>query len=203
MKIVVFGSTGGTGKAFVEQALESGHDVTAFLRNPHKLGINHERLNRVQGDARNEEDVCQAVLGQEAIVSCLGSESLKDRSTLTIMTENILTASAQHNIKRLLYVASAGLYNEIPGLTGWMSRMILKNVLHDHRRAVNAIIAADMDYTIARPMRLLDGPVTGNYRTSETVPQDGRSISRGDVAHFLLHALEEDTYVKETTGLAD
>ncbi|MYL20723.1 NAD(P)H-binding protein [Halobacillus litoralis] len=203
MKVVVFGSTGGTGRAFVEQALESGHEVTAFLRDPEKLRINHERLNSVQGDARNEADVRRAVLGQEAVVSCLGSESLKDRSTLTVMTENMVTAAAHHGVTRLLYVASAGLYNEIPGWTGWMSRMVLRNVLHDHRQAVNAVIAAGMDYTIARPMRLLDGPVTGNYRTAETVPEGGRSISRGDVAHFLLHALEEGTYVKETTGLAD
>jgi uncharacterized protein YbjT (DUF2867 family) len=40
MKILVFGATGKTGKLVVQQALENGFDVTAFVRDPAKM-INH------------------------------------------------------------------------------------------------------------------------------------------------------------------
>ena len=202
MKMIVFGSTGGTGRSFVQQALNSGHVVTAFARTPSKLEIEHERLNVVQGDALNEKEVRQAVAGQEVVVSYLGSEGLKAKDTLARMTGNIIIAMEEEGIKRILYVASAGIYKEIPGLTGWMSQQILKNVLEDHRKAVNLMIASNTDYTIARPMRLMDGDLTKQYRTSESVPKGGKKINRSDVAHFLLHSLEEGNHIKSTIGIA-
>lgn len=49
MKLVVFGATGGTGIQIVEQALAAGHTVTAFLRTPSKLSIQHSNLVLFQG----------------------------------------------------------------------------------------------------------------------------------------------------------
>lgn len=36
MKILVFGAIGGTGRQVVMQAIEQGHEVTAFARDPEK-----------------------------------------------------------------------------------------------------------------------------------------------------------------------
>ncbi|WP_079477470.1 NAD(P)-dependent oxidoreductase [Halobacillus salinus] len=203
MKIIVFGATGQTGSEFVSQALESGHEVTAFVRTPSKLALQHEHLHIVQGDALKEEDVAAALEGQEAVASCLGSESLKETTALSTMTGNIVRGMQKHGLSRIVYVASAGIHREIPGVIGWMSQRILKNVLEDHRNAVNAMIAADLDFTVARPMQLKNGEHTGEYRTEEIgVPKKGREIHRSDVAHFLLEALEKDQWVKQTIGLA-
>ncbi|TGB01294.1 NAD(P)-dependent oxidoreductase [Halobacillus salinus] len=203
MKIIVFGATGQTGSEFVSQALESGHEVTAFVRTPSKLALQHEHLHIVQGDALKEEDVAATLEGQEAVASCLGSESLKETTALSTMTGNIVRGMQKHGLSRIVYVASAGIHREIPGVIGWMSQRILKNVLEDHRNAVNAMIAADLDFTVARPMQLKNGERTGEYRTEEIgVPKKGREIHRSDVAHFLLEALEKDQWVKQTIGLA-
>ncbi len=203
MKMIVFGATGGTGHAFVEQALAKGHEVTAFVRTPSKLTVQHDRLHMIVGDTLNEEDVVQAIEGHESVVSCLGSENLKKSDVLEQMTGNIIRGMQKHGLKRIVYVASAGIQKEIPGLLGWMSQRILKNVLEDHRNAVNAIVAADLNYTVARPLRLLDGEVTGEYRQTEVgVPEGGKQINRSDVAHFLLTSLEENLSVRETVGLA-
>jgi putative NADH-flavin reductase len=203
MKIIVFGATGGTGKEVVKQALEAGHHVTAFVRTPSKLTVDHERLKVIQGDALNEQNVDKAIEGHEAVISCLGSEGLKSSDVLEEMMQNIVPAMQKHGLSRILYVASAGIYKEIPGFLGWMSQRILKNVLEDHRRAVNTILAADLDYTIARPMRLDDGDRTMQYRATEgVVPKNGKRITRSDVAHFLLTSLEEENWKKETVGLA-
>ena len=48
MNLVVFGATGGTGRCVVEQALASGHDVTAVVRDPEGLPLRHERLRVVR-----------------------------------------------------------------------------------------------------------------------------------------------------------
>ncbi|HET6463381.1 MAG TPA: NAD(P)H-binding protein, partial [Candidatus Krumholzibacteria bacterium] len=43
MRLLVFGGSGKTGREIVKQGLERGHDVTAFVRNPAKLSLSHER----------------------------------------------------------------------------------------------------------------------------------------------------------------
>ena len=72
MKVVVFGASGKTGVHVVEQALAAGHDVTAFVRTPAKLTIQHPNLSVFQGDVMNAEQVDQAIAGQDAVISALG-----------------------------------------------------------------------------------------------------------------------------------
>ncbi len=50
MKLLIIGATGGTGKELVLQAFKHGHDVTALVRNPKKVTVNHERLTIIGGD---------------------------------------------------------------------------------------------------------------------------------------------------------
>jgi putative NADH-flavin reductase len=57
MRPVVFGASGRTGILLVQQALEAGHHVTAFVRTPSRLPIQHERLIVVAGDVMNRADV--------------------------------------------------------------------------------------------------------------------------------------------------
>lgn len=204
MKLIVFGASGGTGKQFVEQALEAGHEVTAFVRSPEKLGVKHARLQIIQGDALQRDAVVEAMIGQEAAVSCLGAAGLKKSTALTEMTANISAGMKQHNIQRIVYVASAGIHHEMPGIIGFLAGLILKNVLEDHRHAVDQLITNDFDWTVARPLSLDNGARTTIYReTKQGIPRGGRKISRADVAHFLLKSLEQpSSYVKQSVGLA-
>ena len=72
MKIVIFGATGGTGKQIIEQALAAGHHVTAFARNPSKIGLRHKRLTVVQGELADAPAVARAVDGADSVLSALG-----------------------------------------------------------------------------------------------------------------------------------
>ncbi len=47
MKLLVFGATGRTGRPVVEQALASGNDIVAYVRNPSKLNMQNEHLEVV------------------------------------------------------------------------------------------------------------------------------------------------------------
>src|SRR5579872_2508590 len=73
MNVIVFGSTGGTGRALVEQALAQGHVVTAFARNPAKVTMTHENLRVAKGDMMDSESVKAALRGQDAALSALGA----------------------------------------------------------------------------------------------------------------------------------
>ena len=204
MKIIVFGATGGVGKSVVKQAVDNGFEVTAFVRTPSKLEVTHENLNVVQGDAFNPAEVSAAIAGHEAVVSCLGSsQGMKKSSELEEMVKNIVAGMQDHGVKRIVYTASAGIYQELPGVSGKLMMGMLKNALTDHRAAVDWIEAHGLTYTIVRPMGLTNGAFTGNYREAATgVPEKSKSIARADVAHFILKALNNAQYENSSIGIA-
>lgn len=188
MKIIVFGATGGVGQFVVSQGLEAGFEITAFVRTPTKLIISHENLKIVQGNAFNQEEVSAAIKGHNAVVSCLGSSQ----------------GMKNNHVDRIIYTASAGIDKEIPGLSGKLVMQMLKNALVDHRAAVDYIQSNGLNYTIVRPMGLTNHPFTGKYRESATsVPEKSRSISRADVAHFIIKALKDTNYNYKSIGIAN
>ncbi|KOF09745.1 epimerase [Planococcus glaciei] len=204
MKIIVFGATGGVGQSVVKQAIDNGFKVTAFVRTPSKLEVTHENLNVVQGDAFNPAEVSAAIAGHDAVVSCLGSsQGMKKSSELEEMVKNIVAGMQDHGVKRIVYTASAGIYQELPGVSGKLMMGMLKNALTDHRAAVDWIEAHGLTYTIVRPMGLTNGAFTGNYREAATgVPEKSKSIARADVAHFILKALNDAQYENSSIGIA-
>jgi len=83
MKILILGSTGGTGQELVKQALEQSHQVTALARDPVKLQILDDRLTIIKGDALDRNCMLQAVEGKDAVLSCLGrGPSLKSHDLI-------------------------------------------------------------------------------------------------------------------------
>src|SRR2546428_11933945 len=72
MLLLIIGATGGTGRELVKQALERGHQVTAFVRTPARLRLAHERLTVVRGDVLDLSSVEAAVRGSDVVLSSLG-----------------------------------------------------------------------------------------------------------------------------------
>lgn len=204
MKIVVFGASGRVGQHVVSLALEKGMEVTAFVRTPSKLQISHPFLHIYHGNAFQAEDVATAIKGHDAVVSCLASsKGLKESNELGRMIDHIVLGMEQHHVKRIVYVASAGIFGEIPGISGKLIMKTLKYPLIDHRRAVDTIIKYNLDYTIVRPLGLTNKVGTGNYRENlDGIPKGGRNISRADVAHFIVKSLEDKNYSKQSISIA-
>ncbi|SEB45972.1 NAD(P)-binding oxidoreductase [Paenibacillus sp. GP183] len=203
MKIIVFGASGATGKEFVKLSLEANHQVAGFVRDPAKLTIQHPNLKIIVGDALQRNDVISAIANHDAVVSCLAAPGLRASSTLSDMTTNLIAGMHKNQMERILYLASAGIHKEISGLAGWLVKLILHNVLADHSHAVALLGSSDLMWTVARPMKLTNTPLTEEYRTAITgIPKGGRKISRSDVAHFLLRSLTDRSYIKQTVGLA-
>lgn len=202
MKLIVFGATGGVGKSFVQQAIDKGHEVTAFVRTPEKMDI--EGVNIFKGDAFDAKLVEQAIVGKDAVVSCLGSTNGPGKDTsIGRMGHNIADGMKNAGVKRIVYCASAGVDGEIPGFMGKLIMKMLDKPLKDHKAALNYILENDVVYTIARPYSLKNATLEENYsETFEGVPTSSRVIPRASVAHFLLKALEDETYNNTSVGLA-
>lgn len=201
MKIIVFGATGGVGQHFVKMAVEAGHEVTAFARTPEKLTTDNVTI--IKGDAFDKEAVANAIIGHEAVISCVGSSTgMKKSNELEKMGINIADGMEAANVKRLVYCASAGVDGEIPGIAGKMVMKMLANPLADHSNALNYYKTKDITYTIARPMGLKDDALQLDYKESfDSVPKGANSIPRASVAHFMVKALTDPAYENKSVGL--
>ena len=109
MNILIFGASGATGHELVQKALAQGHIVTAFVRNPAKLIIRHDKLRLMEGDVKDYASVENAVKGQEATLSALGASSpFKLDLTVIDGVKNIIKAMEQADVWRFIYLSFLG-----------------------------------------------------------------------------------------------
>ena len=208
MNVVIFGATGGVGQQVVEQALAQGHTVTAFSRHPAKLDIDHPQLKRVRGDVLNLPDVEQAVRGQDAVVCTLGSGQTLTGTVRSTGTQHIIEAMQRAGLRRLICQTTMGMGDSWGSLNFYwkyiMFGLILRNVFADHERQERDVQASGLDWTIVRPGAFVDGDRTGQYRhgfpgTDKTAKL---SITRGDVADFILKQLGDRSYLHQAPSLS-
>ena len=220
MKVTVFGATGGVGRQVVEQAVAAGHHVTAVVRNPDGLpaGVNHVRADL---DTVGLDVIRSAVNGADAVLSCLGPRSKAEAGIVTKGTKLIVTAMKEMGVHRLV-VISAVPVGTIPSPArpnppktdpgdGWFTSNVLtpivkaafRDTYRDLAEMEDVVRASGLDWTIARPPRLLDKKLTGRYRTDavQNMP-GGRSISRADLAHFMVQSLERPQTIDQLVRVA-
>jgi hypothetical protein len=114
LRILIIGATGGTGHELVRQALEQGHQVTALVRKPKKMKLEHPNLRVVQGNVRDYDSVENAMRGQSAVLCALGTKHFFYPSRVVSNgTANILRAMKTCNVPRLVCESSLGLGNSV------------------------------------------------------------------------------------------
>ncbi len=190
IKVFVFGWTGKTGRHLVAQALEQGHEVTAFARNPSKLEMLHVKLRLVRGDALDPASVESAVQGQDVVLSALGARPGQPK---TVFSDGMRTILRAMETRRVLHEdAGSFVRNALLGLLG----LALRGGYTGHRWQLEAIRESSIEWVAVRPVLLTNGPRTGKYRVRlECIPEKGYWISRADVAEFMLKQLTRDEYV--------
>ncbi len=208
MKLVIFGATGGTGRHVVDQALEQGHRVTAFVRTPTKLDIQHPHLKVSQGDVMDLSSVTQAVQGQDAVVCILGAGQQLKSKIRSEGTRQILRAMEQTGVRRFICQTTLGAGDSWGSLNFFwkyiMFGFILRNVFADHELQESYVQQSDLDWTIVRPGALVEGDRTGQYRHGfpGTDKTSKLKITRGDVADFILKQLSDDAYLRQAPSLS-
>ncbi len=202
-KLIIFGATGGVGQHAVRQALSEEYEVTAFVRSPEKVTIEHENLHIVQGDAFDKEAVANAIKGQDMVISTLGTpKDTELENPISKMVQNIVDGMVEHGVSRIVYTASAGVDGEIQGERGQQVMNYLKVYLVDHKASIDAIQAAGLNYTIIRPMGLTNEEPLRRYALSyDDVPEIAKSISRDDVANAVVMAIPNANFMKQSIAV--
>jgi putative NADH-flavin reductase len=209
MKVVVFGATGRTGRLLVEGALARGHDVTAFVRAPNKLGALRDRVQVVHGDVLDGGAVSDAVDGQEAVLVALAGGGTKAAEQVNAQgTLNVIRSMQRYSARRLVVLSAGGTQpGRDPNLPWFFERIVkplfLKNVLADLRRMEISVRQSELDWTLVRAAQLVDGPARGAYRAEPgySLP-GGTKIARADVAAFMLDELERRDNIAHALAIA-
>jgi putative NADH-flavin reductase len=211
VKITVFGATGGVGGEVAGQALKRGHAVTAVVRDGSRLAVMDPELQIVTVSALDDPGtLIPAIRGSDAVLSAVGPRGRKGGPVASASTRAILTAMNACSTQRFVGVSAMPVGPTAAG-EGLMNRLVLLPVVKTILRDVYADLGAmetllessDIDWTVVRPPRLVDTPITGQYRIAVGANvARGSRISRADVAHAMLDALAMPQTVRQPIGIA-
>jgi putative NADH-flavin reductase len=198
MKISIFGASGRTGKELMLQSLIKGYEVVALVRDPGKIDLKDSKLTIIQGDARNADDVAQAVKGTEVVLFALGG-ARKEKDLMEVSTAHIIAAMEKYGLKKIIVESSLGLFGAKDGgiIFGCIVRpLFLRNAFKDKVKQLRLLQQCSLDWVLVRPGMLLDAQKTGKYNIALDKPA-GSKISRADVAEFMLAQVKSDKYLRQ------
>ncbi|MGC4043362.1 MAG: SDR family oxidoreductase [Armatimonas sp.] len=208
MKVLVFGATGGTGVQLIQQLLDRGHAASAFIhKNREALAPLAGRLTCFTGDVRDYAKVSAAVSGHDAVLVALGAPPGPGSEVLSAGTKNIVRAMQEHKVKRLVVETGAGLA-ENPLAVPWLWKLTaslppMRRLFDAKRAQEKAVRESGLDWVLVRPVNLTNGALTGRYRTLVNLPlQTFATVSRADVAHFMLAQLTGEDWLHQAVTLS-
>jgi putative NADH-flavin reductase len=206
MRLFVLGATGRTGAELLDLALPR-HDVTAFVRSPGKITRRDARLTVVEGDVSQAGQLAAAIAGHDAVISALGPTPGQAILGTTLMRDSAATtleAMRAAGVHRLLLVSSALLYPGGGPVVG-IFRTVIGHHVRDSAQMEALVTQSDLDWTIARPPRLVmtrDESYVAEENGFPGALSVRTAMSWRAVAAFLLEAAERNLHARHIVGLA-
>jgi putative NADH-flavin reductase len=202
--VLVVGASRGIGLETVRQALGAGHRVRALSRSP--VAIENTNLEKISGDATDPAMLGRAVAGMDGVIQTLGLGLRVPLAPVTLFsksTRHLIDAMQKAGVRRLIAVTGLGA-GDSRGKGGFLYSavifpLVLSRIYEDKDVQEQFIRNSGLDWTIARPGLLTNGPLTSSYRAiTEPEQWTAGMISRADVAHFLVWQIEDRTMLGQT-----
>lgn len=209
MDLLVLGGSGRTGTHVLRQAVERDHTVRALVRDPSTVTA-PRGVEIVRGTPSSIDDLRRAIEGAQAVAVALNNARASDNpwarptSPPAFMTDAVrrtLAVMQQHGISRIGIVSALGVGDSWPTVNPLFKAIVkASNIRHgyrDHNGVDELVRATDLDWTLVRPVALTDKPPSGPLRAAEAGTQrPGLTVSRSEVARFLLDELEQSTWTR-------
>jgi putative NADH-flavin reductase len=210
MKLTILGASGATGTSLVSQALASGHEVTAVVRDPARLTVpGHPRLRVITADVMDPVALSPALTGADAVISAIGPRGTGPTTVIEDSVRSIIAAMEKAGVRRFLEVSGSIVTDEgeSPYLRYLLKpvarRTFLRHVCADMRQGEEEIRHSGLDWTIVRPPALTGRAASGAYRTAidRNLPH-GFSVSRADLAACMLSLADDPATVHRHVAIA-
>lgn len=172
--VLILGANGGIARLAIDSFLkETDAQLTLYLRNAGRLQ-NHEsnRVRVIEGNVLDVEQLKEAMVGQDVVYANLAGD-------LEQYAKNIVAAMDATGVKRLIFISSMGIYDEVPGER-------YGNILNPYRKSAAVIEASDLNYTILRPAWFTNQDEIDYETTQKGEPFKGSAVSRKSVADLIV-----------------
>jgi uncharacterized protein YbjT (DUF2867 family) len=191
--VLILGASGQIA-VHVVRALRNHRSIhpTLFLRDTGKLsGIDTAKMRIVEGNAGNRKQILAAMKDQDVVYANLSGD-------VDVLARTIVAAMKEAGVKRLTFIASLGIYDEVPGKFGKWNRREIGSSLGPYKRAADLIEASGLDYTIIRPAWLTDNDEVAYETTKKGEPFKGTEVSRKSVAAYVMKILEDPAFANRS-----
>jgi putative NADH-flavin reductase len=202
-RIAVLGASGGIGRRIVALAVGRGFDVVCQTRAASKLADLSGSASVQAFDPRDPSKLPDFVRGADAVIFALGVGSSGATKLFSDVTAALIAAMDKEGVKRLIAVTGVGA-GETRGHGGFVYDRIIfplftRKVYEDKDRQEALISASDLDWIIVRPAPFTKGHVTGAIEVHTIITPDTvlRSITRDEVAVFVVDQVEGNTYLRQ------
>ena len=150
--------------------------LTLYLRNARRLKLSGhaDRAQVVEGDVLDTKALEAAMAGQDVVYANLAGQ-------LEQQAKCIVAAMEKTGLKRLIFISSMGIYDEIPGERHG-------SILEPYCKSASVIESSGLDYTIVRPAWLnnRDEIDYGTTRKGEPFKNSSEVVSRKSVADLVV-----------------
>ena len=206
MKVLVIGAAGKTGRAVVERAVKEGHEVTAFVHSA--AGYDVPGVAVQAGDATDTAAMEAAVTGQDAVIDTVAGKTPYKHTTLEASVATMIVTAMQRHGVRLLVVTSMVDEADSAANTPFYVKIALATFLRgatpDKANMEAAVTGSELDWVITRPAILTEKPATGDVRIFSPGNRDkAHSITRADLAAFLVAQLTSDDHLRQAVTIAN
>lgn len=194
--VLIIGATGTLGRAATGAILENTNDnLTLFSRSANRLSVTDpSREKTISGDVTNQADLDKALQDQDAVFAALSGN-------LGRFAKSIVEAMDRNNVKRLVFITSMGIYNEIPASAGASGNLRNNPVLQTYRDAADIIEDSDLNYTIVRPGWFTGGPIDYEV-TRKGEPFGGHDVSVASISDIVQKLVDDnDLYSRDSIGV--
>jgi uncharacterized protein YbjT (DUF2867 family) len=208
MKIAILGAAGMTGERLIGEALRRGHTVIGLARTPANIKGDPGRVERRFGDAFDRQSVLDGLQGADAVITTVGKRNLLDKRWWlnTEAHRNVIEGMRRHGARRLVAISSFGAARDMsrPGIRRKIYLTLRRKYYGDMQEMERMVIASGLEGVAVRaPMLYNTAPKRAFHVELDRNVPGGRSVSRDDLAAFVLDCVEKPDYVGRVVSLAD
>jgi putative NADH-flavin reductase len=180
------------------------HEVRALARDPANLPPTSDRLTPIRGDVLDPDAVSRTVAGTAAVLALFGHVKGSPPTLQTDGTRNIVEAMKRHGVGRLVSLSGGGLRADgvdqpklADKLIVFAMKRLSPEVLADAEGHLDVLEASGLEWTVVRAPRVQETPTLGAYRVGHVGVGTSTSISRADLADFILSQVDDRRYVHQ------
>ncbi len=207
-KIFLIGGNRGLGKSILSESYNHDYELISMSRNTKNNYDKNKKLSLVKGDATIKKDIEKNISNSTTVISTINvmrknifpwSKITNSKTTISDTVKNLIEICKYKKISRVIFISAWGTYESKKQLPFWFSNLIkysnLRYPYEDHERQEEMIVNSGLNWTIIRPVALINFQIGNNVKTYfDDYPKYRLIVSRKNVAKFIFRIINKKEF---------